>query len=105
MSTVIDGETPIVLIDMGYRVGAATHLIVGVMTLAQADEARPFLVRALTPGSNSFFTSRSSSTRRRNAAARAATIAELGRTRTAAQRANHLRLTAAAAGAGPVIPF
>ena len=108
VSTVIDGETPVVLIDMGYRVGAATHLIVGVMTLAQADEARPFLMRALTrasSGSNSFFASRSSSTRRRNAAARAATIAELARTRTATQRANHLRITAAAGGVGPVIPF
>lgn len=109
VSTVIDGETPVVLIDMGYRVGAATHLIVGVMTLAQADEARPFLVRALTPGSNSnsYFASRSSSTRRRNAAARAITIAELARTRTAAQRAEHLRIaaTATAGGMGPVIPF
>ena len=109
VSTAVHDGTTVVMENMGIRVGAATHLIVAVLSPAQANAAIPPVAnrpasRSRSASSNSIFNRRSSSTRRRNAAARAATIAELARTRTAAQRGEHLRVTATGA-AGPAITF
>lgn len=103
VSTAVHDGTTVVLEDMGIRVGGATHLIVAVLTVAQANAARPVVARSRSSSrssgssrgsdSSNFFNRRSSGTRRRNAAARAATVAALARTRTAAQRAEYLRVT------------
>lgn len=101
VSTAVHGGATVVMEDMGIRVGAATHLIVAVLTPAQANAARPVVARSSSrysshssaSHSSNFFNRRSSGTRRRNAAARAATVAGLNRTRTAAQRAEYLRAT------------
>jgi hypothetical protein len=101
VSTAVHDGITVVMEDMGLRVGGATHLIVAVLTVAQANAARPVVARSSSrssrssrgSGSSNFFNRRSSGTRRRNAAARAATVAGLNRTRTAAQRAEYLRAT------------
>jgi len=101
VSTAVHDGTAVVMEDMGIRVGGATHLIVAVLTPAQANAARPVVARSSSrssrssrgSGSSNFFNRRSSGTRRRNAAARAAVVEGLARTRTAAQRAEFLRLT------------
>ena len=98
VSTAVHDGTAVVLENMGIRVGAATHLIVAVLTPAQANAARPVVARSSSRSSSAshssnFFNRRSSGTRRRNAAVRAATVAALARTRTAAQRAEYLRVT------------
>ena len=102
VSTAVHAGTAVVLENMGIRVGAATHLIVAVLTPAQANAARPVVARSSSRSrssgssashSSNFFNRRSSGTRRRNAAVRAATVAALARTRTAAQRAEYLRVT------------
>ncbi len=100
VSTAVHDGVTVVMENMGIRVGGATHLIVAVLTAAQANAARPVIARSSSRSSGSsashssnFFNRRSSGTRRRNAAARAATVAGLNRTRTAAQRAEYLRAT------------
>jgi hypothetical protein len=105
VSTAVHAETPVVMEDMGLRVGGATHLIVAVLSRAQANAARPVVARSSShaspaaSNSSNFFNRRSSGTRRRNAAARAAVVEGLARTRTAAQRAEYLRVTGAAGAA------
>jgi len=103
VSTAIHGGTAVVVEDMGLRVGVATHRIVAVLTAAQANAARPAARSSShrSRSSNIVFARRSSSTRRANAEARAAAVAALNRTRTAAQRAEFLRI-ASAAGAPAV---
>jgi len=105
VSTAIHGGTAVVVEDMGLRVGVATHRIVAVLTAAQANAARPAARssshRPRSHSGNIVFARRSSSTRRANAEARAAAVAALNRTRTAAQRAEFLRI-ASAAGAPAV---
>jgi hypothetical protein len=97
VATAIHDGTPVVVEDMGLRVGVATHRIVAVLTPAQANAARP-VARSSSRGSNSIFARRSSSTRRANAEIRAAAVAALNRTRTAAQRAEFLRIASGAVG-------
>lgn len=98
VSTAIHDGTSVVVEDMGLRVGVATHRIVAVLTAAQANAARPAARRSSSPSSNVVFARRSSSTRRANANARASAVAALNRTRTAAQRAEFLRIASGAVG-------